>query len=143
MRSAFKSQLQHRNKSSRPKARTYRSLTCTNKDTCISKGLTHVGAWYRGTGGSKLHVTKFGKYASIGQTITLLNLVALPQEVCEISAYENLGSQKTGPTFTKIENAPHRAKIIASRSVKRCTRKAFQFFYTLQYFDNLYSPVSE
>ena len=54
----------------------------------------------------------------LARPLTPLNFAALRQEVCKISAVENLRSCKSGPKFTKIgedlrrTNAPHHVKFI-------------------------------
>jgi len=63
----------------------------------------------------------------------LPNFVVLRQELCEISAVENLCYRKRRPKFTKKQEMTSYVQI-SLRSVKRCTRKALQFFYIIQYF---------
>jgi len=75
----------------------------------------------------------------MARPLTLPNFVALRQQVCEVSAVENLSCWKSGSNFIKMgddllgTNAPHRAKCYRA-AAKRCTRKALQIFYTLRYF---------
>ena len=52
----------------------------------------HAAAWHRRTPESKF--TKFGEEMSIGQTLTMQIVVAIRQEVSEMSAIENLCSPK-------------------------------------------------
>jgi len=66
----------------------------------ISDGLMRVAVWHRRTPKSKF--SKFGQEVSIGHPLSMQNLVAIQQEVSEISAIENLCSPKSGPKFTKI-----------------------------------------
>jgi len=79
-----------------------------------------------------------GNKCRLARPLTMPNFVILLQKMSEIPAIENLCSWKSGPKFTKIwddllrTNAPYFA-----RSVKRCTRKALQFFYILKYFGAL------
>jgi len=100
----------------------------------------HVAAWYFGIPGSKS--PDLENKCPLARSLTLPNLVAVRQEVCDICAVENLSSRKSGPKFTNIADnllgccalIPLIVPNFIALGQKRCTRKAFQFFKTLKYF---------
>jgi len=84
----------------RQRSQLLKSPETKNNDMCINEGLINVAAWYRGTPDQSSRNS--GSKQRLARPLMLPNFVILRKQVCEISAVENLCSQKSGPKFTKI-----------------------------------------
>jgi len=86
----------------------------------------------------------FGNKCSLARPLTTTNFVALRQEVCKISAVENLCYSKKWTKVHQTRRWPATHKCLLSCEVSscllRCTRKALQIFAKLQKFWKICAP---
>jgi len=84
---------------------------------------------------------------SIAQPVTLPNFVAPRQEVCEISAVENLASLEVDQSSPKSLMTCYAPKPLtvpnSSHSVKWCTRNALQFLHPLVFWRHRGTPYAK